>query len=1391
MRYSPTVWFSFISVVLLTLNASPRSYAGEAVILAESTELRTADKTLGLLRRGELVSVSQTSGSFRLVEVAPLKIERPLNILGPPKQFESIDIAAESVQAWVRLTDLFEFGITDGVDAARRAFHRAKDFEKQGEWESACRDFVIAYRLFESKKGSFDEETVASGKSLGWALVANDVGDAGKNHQDGFSLLVNLSVRLNNNPIALRKQIGVELMDSIKAKWIEGTLRVEAFSQFEVAPNDAQIGDDGVQTYPLHGQSIRLDGKMPVVILERFPDFFDTVAGDSRPGSLAESSNETARKRSEPKKPEETSPTLDETPLATDELLPTSLPDGHIFVRLTRDHSLCIVPETSVIRRRLPADVARLASLPAALHNERGNSDMFERVPLRTDLSREEDKILQRTIIDLVVSIVGTEQIAFVGDVVFFRPDFGIFETTKPNLDALRQGIQTFELVLHPCDPRLASASRKLGIELLNHDFDEAQHHLRRAASIRKRLVDFASESNRAGLSSELGESLMDLGELELTLGDLGKARKHISEGLKLMRANSIDPDTSLSWLVDPFVKRFSALGDARTALDFEKEVNAASKSGELGANNHELPGMAAELNELPLNFQPSDGIQALRLWRQKIKGTVDFTPAQFRSAIPPLGSLNRNIEEIASWSIALYISGHSSRAREYFNSISQNEWQSELDLFPQDAKTMFGATDSKTVAAGAAVMMGFSVGHYYLELRPDDSVGLALSFAREVTGREATLQFKAILETGGIFNLLAATKDGTTQLSVSVALAKRMIATGHSDEARILIRRVEEQLEIEDGTKGKRDIEYWRNQSEVGGLLVAVGRTDDGYRRIRRAQEELHRFITRSLPHLSLQEQLSFLANTYHPQLIRAIAITLKANTDKTTNVCEWLVNGKARTAETLATQSRYLVDPNGQSELTIKLRAAQWKLASLSSQPESPETTAQIRVLNDRLELLSREVGGVAKPVESRWISQAEFAAAIPNGAAYVDFFRVTDGVDSPIYVALVVFRGKLAAVDLGAAEPIDTAIREARELVGRAPKDLESMGAGKATAQINETLARLETLTLGRLQKPLEGAEQLILCPDGPLWLAPWAAFYSKSDKKHLIQRYELQFVTSGRSLLNGKQTSKEPLGRPVVIADPNYDTKREATLEPLEVVDDMPSEASYALRSSTATRQLPPTVTDLPKTRGEALAIAPAIERLTGQAPTVFLGDEAVEAACRDVSRPAILHIATHGFFLASPKGAEAANQHPLLQSGLLFAGYNHRHTGEIIDRNDAVLTALELLGSDFRGTDLVVLSACDTGVGDAQTGEGVLGLRQVFEISGARSIVSTLWSIDDAESARLMTSFYEHLTDGKSKAAALRAAQLERIAAIEERYGAAHPMFWAAFTVTGSPDLNMP
>ena len=224
-----------------------------------------------------------------------------------------------------------------------------------------------------------------------------------------------------------------------------------------------------------------------------------------------------------------------------------------------------------------------------------------------------------------------------------------------------------------------------------------------------------------------------------------------------------------------------------------------------------------------------------------------------------------------------------------------------------------------------------------------------------------------------------------------------------------------------------------------------------------------------------------------------------------------------------------------------------------------------------------------------------------------------------------------------------------------------------------------------------------------------------------------------------------------------------------------------------------------------TKEEVNAIAALLGR---SASDTYTGERARESVLMQKKSPRILHLATHGFFLSdqdwssmmdeksrgititareAPSGKKPVRiENPFLRSGLALAGANRSLAQDGV--TDGILTAEKILGLNLRGTDMVVLSACDTGMGDVKNGEGVYGLRRAFTQAGAKSLVMSLWEVPDRETKELMVSFYKNLKSGKmNRAEALRNAALKQRQTVKARYGTDHPYYWGAFVFLGEAE----
>lgn len=448
-----------------------------------------------------------------------------------------------------------------------------------------------------------------------------------------------------------------------------------------------------------------------------------------------------------------------------------------------------------------------------------------------------------------------------------------------------------------------------------------------------------------------------------------------------------------------------------------------------------------------------------------------------------------------------------------------------------------------------------------------------------------------------------------------------------------------------------------------------------------------------------------------------------------------------------------------------------------------------AQLAALQGKRESLETEISRRSAGYYQRSgaVTLARVREAVPTGSVLLEFAvyepydvwqRGASENGPPRYVVYAIpAEGEVRWKDLGDAKEVNAAVNAFRQAL-RDPKQGDARQLARALDE--------------KLMQPVRSlgidARRLVISPDGELNLVPFEALLDEQGH-YLLQNYSISYVTTGRDLLR-MQVARTDAGDPVVVADPFFGEPKIAEIATAAQPQRRPVNAAAARRSVTTGENLSDIYfAPLAGTAEEARAV----KSLFPEAK-VLSGTHATKAELEQVKAPAILHIATHGFFLgdasqgparvpASSAGTGSRDIHagteadnPLLRSGLALAGANLDKEGS----EDGILTALEASNLNLWGTKLVTLSACDTGVGEVKNGEGVYGLRRAFVLAGAETLVMSLWPVSDYVTRELMTDYYSGLKQGAGRGEALRQAQLTML----KRKGRQHPFYWASFIQAG-------
>ena len=300
---------------------------------------------------------------------------------------------------------------------------------------------------------------------------------------------------------------------------------------------------------------------------------------------------------------------------------------------------------------------------------------------------------------------------------------------------------------------------------------------------------------------------------------------------------------------------------------------------------------------------------------------------------------------------------------------------------------------------------------------------------------------------------------------------------------------------------------------------------------------------------------------------------------------------------------------------------------------------------------------------------------------------------------------------------------------------------------------------------IKKQPPGGLRIYFSPDGVFNQLNLNTLLNPVSNKYLFEEAKISLVTNTKDLLTAYK--EEPFNNlAYLFGYPDYGVTKEDRSKLIQKERDS-QPAYYTLNIERGNG-----LSELPGTKTEVETIA-GLMSAQGWQPEVLTGSKALEETLKDCFKPRVLHIATHGYFQTDTK--DKGNS--LLRSGLMLTGASQTLAGNKDDKTeDGILTAYEAMNLNLDNTDLVVLSACETGLGEVRNGEGVYGLQRAFKVAGARTIIMSLWKVNDEATQQLMTSFYGNWLKTGNKRESFDIAQKT----LKAKYKT--PYYWGAFVM---------
>jgi CHAT domain-containing protein len=616
----------------------------------------------------------------------------------------------------------------------------------------------------------------------------------------------------------------------------------------------------------------------------------------------------------------------------------------------------------------------------------------------------------------------------------------------------------------------------------------------------------------------------------------------------------------------------------------------------------------------------------------------------------------------------------------------------------------------------------------------------------------------------------------------------------------------LERSLSIKQRVFGREHPSFAETQARLAIELARLGESNEALKAASAAEITGREHLRLMLRYLPERQALNYAVT--RPGGLDLILTFAVSGSEATSLALDSLIRSRALVLDEMAKRRNAVHAPAGDAGLVADLARARQRLVNVVVRGPGDLAPSRYTALvnearrdSERAEqLLAQRSAAFRAELDAANVGLDDVHSALPADSALVCFVRYrrmagSSTASAPSYLAFVVRPNQAPiAIPLGTATSIDPLVTAWRS-------DVVAEAAPGSSRGSRLSGSRLRRAIWDPITAALKGTSQVFIVPDGTLSLVPFAALPIEQTRYVIDEAPVLHYVSTERDLAvtrNVADVSAAPHGL-LALGGPSFD-------------DGMPSSRTAARRGATPTNcenLHGITFQRLDGSLREVQEVARLWNAPAERTARVLVGSEANERAFKnEASRYGVLHLATHGFFLgdacdpprAGVRGTTRAvgglatasstmvdavrRENPLLLSGLALAGANRRASARP-DDDDGILTAEEVASLNLSGVEWAVLSACGTGLGAIKAGEGVFGLRRAFQVAGARTVIMSLWSVDDQATREWMVALYEgRFRKHLSTAAAVHGATIAMLRDRRAKGLSTAPFYWAAFVAAG-------